>query len=544
MTSSENIRPLFPQHHDLDEEQTRKIMAEAARLAGQPELERTHWMNRHAEQYVERFGITIEEMKTYVKIIVNDNASKARDEKAEQQQRQRDQQQIVKDADRKAKDKQNAFATIVKLPSPQHKVKLVELAKRLDEDLATLREEFSELIEVERAAMPTVPTGWSVEPWDDPVTTAALLQALVDKLSKHIAARPDELLAIALWIMLTWVHEIAASYSPYLVLTSSDPDSGKTTALTILRFLTPKAYLCAELTGPSLFRFVDREKPSMFVDDADDQFIRKPDLRTIFNVAWTRGFTIPRQEKIGGAWMTVHFDPFCPKAVTMIGLNLPPALRSRCIVVKLWPKKADDKVEPFSLIGDEECNVLRRKAMRWSTDNAVSLKTAQPLLPAGFNNRLANNWRLQLAIAELGDETWSQLARDAAERLTRDRSNPSWRQLLLRTIAQLGSDGRKYILSSTLTKELTGDPTSPWNEYPGYRRIGKVTERQVAILLNALDIFPTLCTPKRLSGYMLADFAKAFAHFPVQVVKRGREDRTRVKSMAKVKSHRARKGAR
>ena len=559
-TTDENILP-FPR--DADEEKARRIMAEAARLAGLPELERTHWMNRRAEQYVERFGITIEELKTYVKIIVNDNEKKAREEKgeqhrreqriekqriasdrAEERKRERDQKQIVKDAERKAKDKHSALATIIKLPSAQHDIKLAELAKRLGEDPAILREELAELIDAERAALPATPAEWSAEPWGDPVPTAALLQQLIDKISKHIAARPDELLTIALWVMLTWVHEVAASYSPYLTLTSSDPDCGKTTVLTVLQFLTPKAYLCAELTGPSLFRFVDREKPTMLADDVDDLFVRKPDLRTIFNIAWTRGARISRQQKVGGDWMTVWFDPFCPKAVTLIGERLPPALRSRCIVIKLWPKKTDDKVEAFSLIGDDECAVLQRKLARWSADNAVGLKTAQPLLPAGFGNRVANNWLLLLAIAELGNETWAQRARDAGEHLTRVRAEPSWRQRLLQTVAKLGADGRKWIYSKALVAELTQDPTSPWTEYPGFRHHGKITERQVAILLKGLDIFPTLCGPQRLSGYVLADFAKAFAHFPVQVTKRGREDRTRVKRVAKAKLQSRGKGRR
>ena len=126
------------------------------------------------------------------------------------------------------------------------------------------------------------------------------------------------------------------------------------------------------MTGPSLFRFVDAEKPTMLADDVDDLFIRKPDLRSIFNIAWTRGAKIPRMQKVGNTMVTVWFDPFCPKAVTLIGERLPPALRSRCIMIKLWPKKADDKIETFSLIGDDECDALRRswRAGRTTTRSA------------------------------------------------------------------------------------------------------------------------------------------------------------------------------
>ena len=99
---------------------------------------------------------------------------------------------------------------------------------------------------------------------------------------------------------MAWVHDAATSYSPNLVLTSSNPDSGKTTMLTLLQYLTPKAALCAELTGPTLYRFVDREKPTMLADDVDDLFIRKPDLRTIFNIAWTKGTRVPGRGSVAG----------------------------------------------------------------------------------------------------------------------------------------------------------------------------------------------------------------------------------------------------
>jgi hypothetical protein len=39
---------------------------------------------------------------------------------------------------------------------------------------------------------------------------------------------------------------------------------------------------------------------------------------------------------------------------------------------------------------------------------------------------------------------------------------------------------------------------------------------QVAELLEGIDVFPTNCGPKRLRGYLFADFSKAFAHFRVQ----------------------------
>src|SRR5262249_47136196 len=150
----------------------------------------------------------------------------------------------------------------------------------------------------------------------------------------------------------------------------------------------------------TIFRFVDREKPTLLIDEVDDLFQRKADVRHIFNAAWTRGTKIPRQVSIQGVSMTVWFDPFCPKAVGLLGLNLPRPLVGRGIVVKVWQKKGGKKVENFPHINDDEFFVLRRKLARWAVDNTAAIKDAKPLLPANFTNRAGDNWKLLLAVAE------------------------------------------------------------------------------------------------------------------------------------------------
>ena len=62
-----------------------------------------------------------------------------------------------------------------------------------------------------------------------------------------------------------------------------EPDSGKSTLLGVLRFLVPKPFVSVEPTGPSVYRTVDREHPTLIIDEADDLFYRKSDLRAIVN---------------------------------------------------------------------------------------------------------------------------------------------------------------------------------------------------------------------------------------------------------------------
>jgi hypothetical protein len=54
---------------------------------------------------------------------------------------------------------------------------------------------------------------WVVEPWDEPVEGSTLLQTITERIRQHVILTQDQATAIALWIMLTWVHEQAAVHS-------------------------------------------------------------------------------------------------------------------------------------------------------------------------------------------------------------------------------------------------------------------------------------------------------------------------------------------
>ena len=90
--------------------------------------------------------------------------------------------------------------------------------------------------------------------------------------------RPEAVITTALWTMTAWAHE-GATHSPILAAISVEPDSGKSTLLGVLRFLVPKPFVSVEPTGTGVYRTVDREHPTLIIDEADDLFYRKSDLR-------------------------------------------------------------------------------------------------------------------------------------------------------------------------------------------------------------------------------------------------------------------------
>ena len=515
MSIDENVLD-FPRAEVTPEESTRRVMVEATRLASLAPGEWRLWIDRSAE----RLRIPRATLQDVIAAIIKDREKKAQDaetaarrqelavrreQERKQREQKREQERIEKRAEHKRKEKEKAFESLISLPSEQQEIRLGELAKRLDEDVAVIRDHFTAFVGMQSWTAST--NSWNVELWLDPVETQALLQKISAKIRKYIVLRPEAVIATALWTMTAWAHE-GATHSPILAAISVEPDSGKSTLLGVLRFLVPKPFVSVEPTGPSVYRTVDREHPTLIIDEADDLFYRKSDLRAIVNAGWSRGTRIPRQ----GRW----YDPFCPKILGILGkTKLPRTIASRSIILRMWPKKPDEKAEDFAYADDPEFSTIRRKLARWAADNVRVIKDLKPPQPPGFNNRLNANWKLLLQIAQHAGVGWFEQARRSAIYLSRVPYEPSAGVQLLAALRAMFTKNCREITSEQVVQELLADPNSQWHEY---RSRGPITKNQVAALLKDFEIRPVVVHPTKRAdlsrhGYRAAQFEDAFARF-------------------------------
>ena len=286
MSSDEKVLD-FPRAEVTPEENARRVTVEATRLASLAPGEWRLWIDHSAD----RLRIPRATLQGLIVAIIKDSEKKARDAetaarrqelavRGEQERKQREQEQIDRRAEHKRKEKEKAFESLISLPSEQQETRLGELAKQLDEDVAVIRDHFTAFVGMQGRAAST--NSWNVELWPDPLETQALLQKISAKISKYVVLRPEAVIATALWTTTAWAHE-GATHSPILAAISVEPDSGKSTLLGVLRFLVPKPFVSVEPTGPSVYRTVDREHPTLIIDEADDLFYRKSDLRAIVN---------------------------------------------------------------------------------------------------------------------------------------------------------------------------------------------------------------------------------------------------------------------
>jgi len=311
---------------------------------------------------------------------------RAKEKRLAERDRQRKQQRIEDAAKAKAKEKSKAFRDIIKLSADQHQSKIDELAKQLKEDPAALKAEFDAYCadEVARSSATAVSEWDALEPWPEPVTTAELLDDIIARINQHVRIKThDGALIVGLWNLMTWVHEEVAHHSPYLGATLPKDDCGKTTlVMEVLGRLAWKPWLSGSTpTLSTIFRVADREKSTQLFDNLDTLFLRNHEVAELFLNGWTRGIKYVRNEKIGGEWVPVAYDPFCPKCFTLIGTVMPRPLLGRSLLIESWPLKLGDEVvevDPFNEELMEAFKTLRRKTKRWKQDHLAVLKNAQP----------------------------------------------------------------------------------------------------------------------------------------------------------------------
>jgi hypothetical protein len=164
-----------------------------------------------------------------------------------------------------------------------------------------------------------------------------------------------------------------------------------------------------------------------------------------------------------------------------------PATRTRCITIKLLPKLEDEEVADHRHADrDEDFIILRRKFLRWATDYLAVLDNAESEMPDGFFSRLAENYHLLFAIADLAGGDWPKKARAAAIKLSRVHDKPSLGEQLPAIFFDLSVSHGTLLTSRQLDPSLAVQPMSisaprtPWTR-PAQRRWRRTGRRRIII---------------------------------------------------------------
>jgi hypothetical protein len=304
-------------------------------------------------------------------------------------------------------------------------------------------------------------------PADKPAPPA--LDLIQEMLIRHLHLTGHEFTALALWTAHTFFYN-QFSHTPRLALISPVRGCGKSTVLKILKALCFKPQKLNHTTPASLFRMIDRDHPTVLLDEVDNADLPiNSEMRIILNSGYEPGDPISRTIK-GEPRI---FDIFAPVALAAIGNALPLPLLDRSIVLHMEraPQVDLPRFDPRTNPGQaQQCKAVYDQMFAWARECNVTRKLSpNPKIPAELNNRKADKWRILIAIADAAGPAWGDAARVAAVPMCRGQDEDIAVILLsdIRDIYnRLGVDQLK---SEALVAALLEAADGAWSEWRGPR---------------------------------------------------------------------------
>lgn len=348
-----------------------------------------------------------------------------------------------------------------------------------------------------------------------PVDPPQLFDGVVDLLTRFVIMTPHQRVAVALWIVHTWLIEIA-QVAPLLLITAAERESGKTQLLSLVAMLCRQAMTVSNSTTAFLFRAIEKWQPTLFIDEADTFMRESTEQKGLINAGHTRQSAWVGRV-VGDSHEPAMFNVFCLKALAGIDLakHLPDATMSRGIILALSRKLPHERCERLRHADPEHFAALASKLARFAQDYAGQIKHARPTLPAALSDRQQDNWEPLFAIAACAGPEWFARCESAALALSRstDMSESSGNSLLhdIRDIFERKKCDK--ISSADLVSALIQDEEAGW---ASYNRGKPITPRQVAKLLRPYGITPKtvrLGTRETPKGYDRQQFEDAFSRY-------------------------------
>jgi hypothetical protein len=336
-------------------------------------------------------------------------------------------------------------------------------------------------------------------------------------LQSYVGMKPDEYVAVALWIIHTHVYD-RFMISPRLAVTSPVRGCGKTILLDVIRCMVPRARKTDGISAAAIYRLVDREHCSLLVDEADNLGLHVDGpLRATFNSGHRKGGRIMRGWKDG----VREYSVYSPMAIAAIGY-LPLPISHRSITIHMTRYAGAEPLRRFDDMDTEDLDIAYQQIWMWSKKANLN---PDPDMPATLRNRQADNWRPLIAIADTFGTCWAEAARNAALAFSRGHRDEDVGVILLRDIRDLFDAHRAdRFTSAALVNALNEMDSAPWSEWRGARddrSPRKLSQGELAKLLSPFHIRPKSIWPARrhdtgrssAKGYVRLQFEQAWSAY-------------------------------
>ena len=336
----------------------------------------------------------------------------------------------------------------------------------------------------------------------------ALLTEIQSIIRSHVILSVHEALAVALWIMLTYVFR-AFRVCPRLLVSSPEKRCGKTTLLETIQAMCFRGLAAANISAASLFRGLEAWSPTLLIDEADTFLQGNDELRGILNSGHTKS-TAYVIRTVGDEHEPKLFPTFAPIAIGMIKRPAD-TLLDRSIVIRLQRKLGTDPVTSLPLEAENEYLSIRQKCLRWAEDTIGELQGDRELTPADIgNDRARDNWIPLTAIALQCDLLPE--AQSACRQLTLKEDDSLTVELLADIQQIFREDNKDKLPSKTLVKKLIDMEERPWAEYS---RGKPLTQNKLAQLFKDFDVHTHQAKvgAKNLKHYLRSDLNPLFERY-------------------------------
>ena len=388
----------------------------------------------------------------------------------------------------------------------------IQKAKELNVRLSTLDAEIERLRGKGKAGSDSASKICKdVEPCDEGIRVSELLDDIFNLIRIYVVCSSATMYAATLWIAMTWfISDL--SIAPIAMITAPDKRCGKSTLLDIMGRLSRRTLKTSNISPAALFRIIEAECPTLFIDEADTFLRDNEQLRGILNSGHTRqsAYVI---RTVGDMHTPTQFSTFGAKAISGIGLQAE-TLMDRSIVLKLRRKLSNETVESLRNSKPKIFESLSRQLARFAADYAEEVAQARPDMPVELNDRAADNWEPLLAIADIAGSGWPIYARRAAVEISGDAAaTPSINEELLLAIKLiLEKQDEPRIWLSNLQSLLVADLEAPWATWKNGR---PMTVHQLSRKLKEFGVQPKSVRmgEKVGKGFEADDFKDAFTRY-------------------------------
>ena len=303
------------------------------------------------------------------------------------------------------------------------------------------------------------------------------------ELSSHVIFQFEgEADALTAWIIGTYFIEQMDIF-PFVLISSPAPQCGKSTALRMLSAFVKNARSASKITPAAIYRIIERDQPTLLLDEAD-RFVRNnPELIGILNAGHARfeAFVIINKKQSDGNWEPTDFPVWCAKAIAGIG-DQDDTITGRSLVIRLRRKLASEEIKRASYNYPQLHQRTRELIQTWA--EKTDLSKIEPLELLGKSDRATDNWIALGQIAKAIGKGWPDRVRKGFQAIELNRPRTA-NDIHVELISDLKEVLLNYsgteIQSSELLNRILNKEDSDWIVHNHGR---PVTQRWLAKVLS------------------------------------------------------------